>query len=113
MTSSPEQRPDPQASLRSTFQTLAAGGPQVAEALLHIAVHGKSEVARVQAAIAVLDRIGLPSRVDVGIHVADLLPAPAAADSGAVDVVRQRLSLLRAAMSPPTPPQTAAEAAGA
>lgn len=45
--------------IQTAWKILAGGAPVAAAALVDIAEHGKSEVARVQAATAVLDRVGL------------------------------------------------------
>ena len=45
--------------IQSAWKILAGGAPVAAAALVHIAGEGKSEVARVQASQAILDRVGL------------------------------------------------------
>jgi hypothetical protein len=93
--------------IRTAWQLLAAGAPTAANALIDIADHGKSEVARVQASTAILDRVGLatpkerpsvqfnviPKNFDeVGIGAQQLDPA---------EVIRSRLKELAAAQPPP------------
>lgn len=81
--------------IQQAWQTLAGGAPTAARALIHIARHGKSEVARVQAAQAILDRVGLATRPDTVVQVipsqfvetTDIGPSP-------VDQIRERLAVL-------------------
>lgn len=86
--------------IQTAWKILAGGSPVAAAALVHIAEHGKSEIARVQASQAVLDRVGLatpkerPSVVfsvipqefnEVGVGAQHLSPA---------EVIRDRLAAL-------------------
>lgn len=86
--------------IQTAWKILAGGSPVAAAALVEIAEHGKSEIARVQAAQAVLDRVGLatpkerPSVVfsvipkefnEIGIGAQQLSPA---------EVIRDRLAAL-------------------
>lgn len=90
--------------IQTAWKILAGGAPVAAAALVDIAENGKSELARVQASQAVLDRVGLatpkerpsvhftviPKEYDeVGIGAAKLSPA---------EVVRGRLKKLGSAM---------------
>jgi hypothetical protein len=90
--------------IQTAWKILAGGAPVAAAALVDIAENGKSEIARVQASQAVLDRVGLatpkerpsvhftviPKEYDeVGIGAAKLSPA---------EVVRGRLKKLGIAM---------------
>jgi hypothetical protein len=94
--------------IQTAWKILAGGAPVAAAALVDIAENGKSEIARVQASQAVLDRVGLatpkerpsvtfaviPKEFDsVGIGAQQLDPA---------EVVRSRLKEL-AASGPPMP----------
>lgn len=45
--------------IQDAWRILAGGAPTAAAALVDIATYGKSEVARVQASTAILDRVGL------------------------------------------------------
>jgi hypothetical protein len=91
--------------IKTAWKILAGGAPIAAAALVDIAEHGKSEVARVQASQAVLDRVGLatpkerpsihfqviPKEYDeIGIGAQQLSPA---------EVVRSRLKKLKGAMA--------------
>lgn len=91
--------------IQTAWKILAGGAPVAAAALVDIAEHGKSEIARVQASQAVLDRVGLatpkerPSVTfhvvpkefnEVGIGAQQLSPA---------EVIRGRLKKLGIAMS--------------
>lgn len=91
--------------IQTAWKILAGGAPVAAAALVDIAENGKSEIARVQASQAVLDRVGLatpkerPSVTfhvvpkefnEVGIGAQQLSPA---------EVIRGRLKKLGAAMS--------------
>lgn len=83
--------------IREAFRILVQGAPKVAESLLHVAVHGKSELARVQAGTTVFDRIGMHAKLDIGLSAATLFTGtegPVA--TGAVDTVKARLAQLRA-----------------
>jgi hypothetical protein len=87
--------------VQTAWKILAGGAPICAASLVHIAEHGKSELARVQASQAVLDRVGLatpkerpsvhftviPKEYDEhGIGAAQLSPA---------EVIRHRLVELK------------------
>jgi hypothetical protein len=95
--------------IQTAWKLLAGGAPTAASALVHIAENGKSELARVQAAAAILDRVGLatpkerpsvtfaviPKEFDhVGIGAQQLDPA---------EVVRSRLKELAQLTPPPSP----------
>lgn len=92
--------------IQTAWKILAGGSPVAAAALVEIAEHGKSELARVQASTAILDRVGLatpkerpsvtfaviPKEFDsVGIGAQQLDPA---------EVVRSRLKELAQAAPP-------------
>lgn len=96
--------------IQTAWKLLAGGAPTAAGALIHIAEHGKSELARVQASTAILDRVGLatpkerpsvtfaviPKEFDqVGVGAQQLDPAT---------VVRARLKELAQAAPTPTGP---------
>lgn len=100
--------------IQTAWKLLAGGAPTAAAALINIAENGKSELARVQASTAILDRVGLatpkerpsvtfaviPKEFDqIGIGAQQLDPA---------EVVRSRLKELAAA-HPPVPHGPAAE----
>jgi hypothetical protein len=60
------------ADIQTAWKILAGGAPVAAAALVDIAENGKSEIARVQASQAVLDRVGLATpkeRPSVTFHV--------------------------------------------
>lgn len=92
------------ADIQTAWKILAGGAPVAAAALVDIAEHGKSEIARVQASQAVLDRVGLATPKErpqvtfhvipkefgeVGIGAQQLSPA---------EVIRSRLTKLGVAM---------------
>jgi hypothetical protein len=100
----PAKQGGPQ-DIQTAWKILAGGAPVAAAALVDIAEHGKSELARVQASQAVLDRVGLatpkerPSVTfhvvpkefnEVGIGAQQLSPA---------EVIRGRLKKLGLAMA--------------
>ena len=87
------------AYVRSAFEILVTGAPEVAQSLLDLATSGKSEYVRVQAAQAILSRIGLPEKVDVGITAIHLIGNgnEGIAGPSSADVLRTRLSELRQA----------------
>lgn len=84
-------------SIKDAWAIMAGGAPNMVKVLINIAMYGKSEVARVQAAMAVLDRVGLAGKPDIAINV---LPDNVMAQVGAVDaadagaMVRARLQIL-------------------
>ncbi|HEX8321578.1 hypothetical protein [Longimicrobium sp.] len=55
--------------IQTAWKVLAGGAPVAASALVDIAENGKSEVARVQAATAILDRVGLAPPKEVHFRV--------------------------------------------
>lgn len=84
--------------IRQAWMILAGGAPAVAQSLVDISVHGKSEIARVQASVAVLSRVGLPERVDVGVRVLpDFGEDEELASVSAAELVRSRLEALHVA----------------
>ena len=93
---------DLHASIRKAFAIMAKGAPDVAESMLKIATEGKSEIARVQAAQVIFDRIGLHGRMDVGVTATTLFGVVDTANGGeAVNTVKKRLESLRQqALSP-------------
>ena len=82
--------------VREAFHTLAKGAPEVAKALVDVAVNGKSEIAKVTAGVAVFDRIGLPAKVDIGLTATHLVGVVDTPGTQTVDTVRARLAQLRA-----------------
>lgn len=86
------------AEIQRAWRILAAGAPKMAAALIDIAENGQSEYARVTAAMAVLDRIGLGAQLEVGITSTQLLGVSTEGESQIrpADAVRARLRLLKA-----------------
>lgn len=87
------------ANIRQAWGDLANAGPELVQSLLNVALHGRSEAARVHAATAALSRIGLTEKVEVAASVrmyAAQLDEGAVADAPqtAGDVIRQRLAML-------------------
>ena len=84
--------------VRSAFEILVKGAPDVAQSLLDLATSAKSEYVRVQAAQAILSRIGLPEKVDVGITAVHLVGDASVGSTGmsAADLVKERLKVLHA-----------------
>lgn len=83
--------------IQDAWRLLAGGAPIAANALIDIAENGKSEVARVQASTAILDRVGLappkeihfrvvPQEYDQKGDVLQLSPA---------EIIRNRLAELK------------------
>lgn len=88
----------PAVSVRTAWQILAGGAPAVAQSLLDIAVHGKTESSRVTASVAVLDRSGISpvARSEVAVHLLDAsLPEDNGGQLTASQVVRARLDAIR------------------
>ena len=84
--------------VRAAWEALAADPVVVAETLVSLAVNAQSETIRIRAAQAVLDRVGLHARRDVGLDVRTFTTP---ANTGtpvrrAVDVVIERLAQLAA-----------------
>jgi hypothetical protein len=83
------------AELRTALSILCGGAPAVAQSLVEIAVHGKSEMARMYAAQAVLDRVGIAPKMDIGVRVSladdedSIMSGPRPSD-----ILRGRLSAL-------------------
>lgn len=81
--------------IKRAFDVLKDGAEAVSKSLVDIAVNGKSEMARMYAAQAVLDRIGLPAKVDVGVTAVHLHGGVVGGPTGtAVDAVANRLKML-------------------
>lgn len=81
--------------IKRAFDVLKDGAEEVSKSLVDIAVNGKSEMARMYAAQAVLDRIGLPAKVDVGVTAVHLHGGIDGGPAGtAVDAVANRLKML-------------------
>ena len=86
-------------AVRSAWSILAHGAPTAADALVDIAENGKSEIARVQASQAILDRVGLAPPKEVhfrvqpseGNETQQLSPA---------EVIRNKLAALAPALMP-------------
>lgn len=95
MTHVPAEKPQPHEYVRSAFEIMAEGAPALAQSLVQLGTSAKSEMVRMMAATAAMDRIGLPGKVDVGITAVHL-------QGGTVDthgkdpaeIVAQRLKLL-------------------
>lgn len=82
--------------IQTAWQLLAGGAPKAAKALIAIASHGKSEIARVQASSAILDRVGLIGKPEVQIAVVpqQFLEQGASSPESLVEIVRKRLEVL-------------------
>lgn len=84
--------------IRGAWEALAADPVEVAETLVNLAVNAQSETIRMRAAQAVLDRVGLHARRDIGIDARTFTtPANTGAPARpAVDIVIERLAQVRA-----------------
>ena len=85
------------ADIQDAWRILAGGAPTAAAALVDIATYGKSEVARVQASTAILDRVGLAPPKEIHFRV---VPQDAEAEGIAhqlspAEVIRKRLQDLK------------------
>lgn len=90
--------------IQTAWKILAGGAPVAAAALVDIAEHGKSEVARVQAATAVLDRVGLATpkerpQVTFAVIPKEFDQAGITQQISPAEVVRSRLKELGEVMS--------------
>jgi hypothetical protein len=82
--------------IQTAWKILAGGAPTAAAALVHIAAEGKSEVARVQAATAILDRVGLATpkerpQVTFAVIPHEFDESPTIGQLSPAQVIRQRL----------------------
>jgi hypothetical protein len=94
---SSEVKPGGPTDIQTAWTILAGGAPSAATALLDVANNGRSELARVTAATAILDRVGLVGKPDVQIAVIpqEVLAANRAEQTESLaDVVRARLKAL-------------------
>lgn len=84
--------------VQTAWQLLAGGAPKAAKALIAIASHGKSELARVQASAAILDRVGLGPKPETVIQIIpqQFLEQGLSSPESLVDTVRKRLAVLAA-----------------
>lgn len=85
--------------IQTAWKILAGGSPVAAAALVDIADHGKSEIARVQASTAILDRVGLATpkeRPEVHFTVIphEMEEHPAVGVLTPAEVIRSRLKEL-------------------
>jgi hypothetical protein len=85
--------------VQTAWRILAGGAPTAAAALVDIADHGKSELARVQASQAILDRVGLATPKERPMVSFTVIPkefneAPLMEQLSPAEVVRQRLKEL-------------------
>ncbi len=64
-----EQRGTPVQSIQSAWVILAHGAKSAAEALVYNAEYAESEAARNQAAMAILDRVGISAKPEVTVRV--------------------------------------------
>lgn len=81
--------------VKSAFEIMAAGAPAMAESLVNLGSKAKSEMVRMMAATAVMDRIGLPGKVDVGITAVHLHGGEVEQREDPAVVVAKRLKLLQ------------------
>jgi hypothetical protein len=97
--------------IQTAWKLLAGGAPTAANALVHIAEHGKSELARVQASTAILDRVGLATPKERPTVTFNVIPKEFDSTTlgtqqlDPAEVVRSRLKELAqlAAPQPPSP----------
>ena len=96
------------ALVRETWLNLASAAGISVDTLTDVMVNGRNDLARVNAATAVLDRVGLPARVDVAVRLA--APVENQDDSGpqndgAIAALRDRLTQIAARpAAEPAPP---------
>lgn len=86
--------------IQQAWKILAGGSPVAAAALVEVAAHGKSEVARVQASTAILDRVGLATpkeRPEVHFTVIphEMEEHPQVGQLTPAEVIRSRLKELQ------------------
>jgi hypothetical protein len=86
--------------IQTAWRLLAGGAPVAAAALVDIAEHGKSELARVQASTAILDRVGLATPKERPTVIFPVIPEEfgkigiGAEQISPAEVVRSRLKKL-------------------
>lgn len=93
-------------NIQQAWRRLAGGAETAAQALIDIAQYGESELARVQASQAILNRVGLQTNTDINVRVIPAEFDPIAASDQRVlpsVLIRQRLDALRAASGEPEP----------
>src|SRR6478735_2670789 len=56
-------------TIQRGWAIMAGGAERMAKVLLNLAEHSKSDYVKVQAAVAVLDRVGLTGQPDISINV--------------------------------------------
>jgi hypothetical protein len=83
--------------IQDAWRVLAGGAPVAAAALVDIAEHGKSEVARVQASTAILDRVGLapPKEIHFRVVPSDAEEHGLTQQLSPAEVIRKRLADLK------------------
>lgn len=90
--------------IQNAFRRLAGGAEAAAKALIDIAENSESDLARVQASQAILNRVGLQTSTDLNIRV---LPSeydqagPTDSHTSPAEVIQQRLLQLRASAEEP------------
>lgn len=82
-------------SVRSAWMILANGAPKAADALVDIAENGKSEMARVLAANAVLDRVGIPARQEISFRVTPEMGGETGTVLTPSEIIRNKLAEIR------------------
>jgi hypothetical protein len=96
------------ALIRENWLSLANAAGVSVETLVDVMQNGRNDLARVNAATAVLDRVGLPTRVDVAVRLAT--PVDTGDDDsgphndGAIAALRDRLTQIAARPHEPAPP---------
>ncbi len=86
-------------AIRTAWLKLAANTDTAVDTLLDVMQSGRNDLARVNAATALLDRVGVPARADVNVR----LSAPVEADPSedpqtlAIATLRERLQLIQKA----------------
>lgn len=83
-------------SIRSAWAILAGGSPIAAQALVDIAAHGKSEMARVLASNAVLDRVGIAPKQEMTFRVIPTGDDGITQQLSPAQVIRNRLAEVKA-----------------
>lgn len=83
-------------SVRSAWMILANGAPKAAKALVDIAENGKSEMARVLASNAVLDRVGIPAKQEISFRVTPEMGGDNTTLLTPSEMIRNKLAEIRA-----------------
>jgi hypothetical protein len=82
------------AELRTALGILCGSAPEVAQSLVGLALNAKSEMARLYATTAVLDRVGIGPKAEIGVKISLAEEDESYTGPKASDILRGRLTAL-------------------